>query len=99
MRNDDDEDNSSSDDEMSEDEIDEAEQKRKDAEKERARRKRVQAGMPRCALVAFSVKGWLASGVKVESIRIVGGKGMGENVKPYKGVKYITRSEGVEVRC
>lgn len=99
VRNDDDEDNSSSDDELSEDEVDEAEQKRKDAEKERARRKRVQAGMPRCALVAFSVKGWLASGVKVESIRIVGGKGMGENVKPYKGVKYITRSEGVEVRC
>ncbi|RPA73649.1 hypothetical protein BJ508DRAFT_366633 [Ascobolus immersus RN42] len=56
-------------------------------------------GMPRCALVAFSVKGWVASGVKVESLKVVGGKGVGEGVRPYKGVKYLSRAEGVVVRC
>lgn len=61
--------------------------------------KRMQMAMPRCALVSFSVKGWLASGVKVESLKIVGGKGLGEGVKPYKGVKYLTKAAGVEVRC
>lgn len=61
--------------------------------------KRMQMAMPRCALVSFSVKGWLASGVKVESLKVVGGKGLGEGVKPYKGVKYLTKAAGVEVRC
>lgn len=58
--------------------------------------------MPSSASVSFSVKGWLASGLKVESILIDTrkSKGLGEGVKPYKGVKYLTVSKGgVEVRC
>lgn len=71
----------------------------KEKEKNKKVSKRMQMAMPRCALVSFSVKGWLASGVKVESLNIVGGKGLGEGVKPYKGVKYLTKAVGMEVRC
>lgn len=58
--------------------------------------------MPSSASVSFAVKGWLASGLKVESIMIDARKsrGLGEGVKPYKGVKYLTVSKGgVEIRC
>ncbi|KAM0333019.1 hypothetical protein ACHAQA_001676 [Verticillium albo-atrum] len=58
--------------------------------------------MPTSASVSFSVKGWLSSGIKVESIMIDPrkSKGLGEGVKPYKGVKYLTVSNGgVELRC
>ncbi|SPN99542.1 related to APM1 - AP-1 complex subunit, mu1 subunit, 54 KD [Cephalotrichum gorgonifer] len=58
--------------------------------------------MPSSAQVSFSVKGWLASGLKVESIMLDPRKsrGLGEGVKPYKGVKYVTISKGgVELRC
>ncbi|GKT60717.1 adaptor complexes medium subunit family protein [Colletotrichum tofieldiae] len=58
--------------------------------------------MPSSASVSFSVKGWLPSGLKVESIMIDPrkSKGLGEGVKPYKGVKYLTVSKGgVETRC
>lgn len=58
--------------------------------------------MPTSASVSFSVKGWLASGLKVESIMLDTRKsrGLGESVKPYKGVKYLTVSKGgVEIRC
>ncbi|KAK4191102.1 hypothetical protein QBC35DRAFT_376593 [Podospora australis] len=58
--------------------------------------------MPSSASVSFAVKGWLPSGIKVESIIIDPRKsrGLGENVKPYKGVKYLTVSKGgVEIRC
>ncbi len=58
--------------------------------------------MPSSASVSFSVKGWLASGIKVESILLDTRKsrGLGEGVKPYKGVKYLTISKGgVEIRC
>lgn len=58
--------------------------------------------MPSSANVSFSVKGWLASGIKVESLVIDARKsrGLGEGVKPYKGVKYLTVSRsGVEIRC
>ena len=57
--------------------------------------------MPRSATVSFSVKGWLASGIKVESLSIDSRKsrGLGDGVKPYKGVKYLTVSrKGVEIR-
>ncbi|EHK27185.1 uncharacterized protein TRIVIDRAFT_73127 [Trichoderma virens Gv29-8] len=52
--------------------------------------------MPSSASVSFSVKGWLASGLKIESIVIDTRKsrGLGEGVKPYKGVKYLTVSKG-----
>lgn len=58
--------------------------------------------MPSSASVSFSVKGWLASGLKVDSIVLDTRKsrGLGEGVKPYKGVKYLTVSKGgVELRC
>lgn len=58
--------------------------------------------MPSSANVSFSVKGWLASGIKVESLTVDVRKsrGLGESVKPYKGVKYLTVSRGgVEIRC
>jgi hypothetical protein len=58
--------------------------------------------MPSSTMVSFSVKGWLASGIKVESLVIDMRKsrGIGEGVKPYKGVKYLTVSSGgVEIRC
>ncbi|KAA8903058.1 Mu homology domain-containing protein, partial [Sphaerosporella brunnea] len=88
------------DDDEEEDEVGEGEEK-KDAgtRKASARKRRFKMAMPRCAIVNFSVKGWLASGVRVDSVKIVGGRGMGEGVKPYKGVKYITRAGGIEVRC
>ena len=58
--------------------------------------------MPSSASVSFSVKGWLASGVKVDSLTVDTrkSKGLGEGVKPYKGVKYLTVSkQGLETRC
>ena len=57
--------------------------------------------MPRSIAVSFSVKGWLMSGIKVESLMVdvKKSKGLGDGVKPYKGVKYLTVSKmGVERR-
>ncbi|THY56088.1 clathrin adaptor, mu subunit [Aureobasidium pullulans] len=58
--------------------------------------------MPGSASLSFGVKGWLASGLKVDSLVIdtKRSKGLGEGVRPYKGVKYLTVSrKGIEVRC
>ncbi|KAL2358326.1 Adaptor complexes medium subunit family-domain-containing protein [Cryomyces antarcticus] len=58
--------------------------------------------MPQSATLSFSVKGWLASGIRVESLEIdkKRSRGLGEGVRPYKGVKYLCVSRGgVEVRC
>lgn len=58
--------------------------------------------MPRSASLSFGVKGWLASGIKVESLTMnpKTSKGLGAGVTPYKGVKYHTVSRrGIEVRC
>ncbi|KAF2137202.1 uncharacterized protein K452DRAFT_257930 [Aplosporella prunicola CBS 121167] len=58
--------------------------------------------MPASAALSFQVKGWLASGVRVESLNVDTkmSRGLGAGVTPYKGVKYLTGSrEGVEVRC
>ena len=58
--------------------------------------------MPSCATVSFSVKGWLASGIKVEGLNVdqKKSKGLGAGVTPYKGVKYLSVSrKGVESRC
>ena len=58
--------------------------------------------MPSAATVSFSIKGWLASGIKVEALAVDTrrSKGLGEGVKPYKGVKYLTVSrKGIETRC
>jgi len=58
--------------------------------------------MPSSVSASFSVKGWVPSGLKVESIMLDArrSRGLGEGVKPYKGVKYLTISKGgVEIRC
>lgn len=58
--------------------------------------------MPNSASVSFSVRGWLPSGIKVDSLNIDPrrSRGLGEGVKPYKGVKYLCVSRrGVERRC
>lgn len=58
--------------------------------------------MPQTASLSFNVKGWLASGIKVEALMVnmKSSKGLGAGVTPYKGVKYHTISRnGVEVRC
>jgi hypothetical protein len=58
--------------------------------------------MPNSAAVSFSVKGWLPSGIKVDSLNVDTrrSRGLGEGVKPYKGVKYLCISrKGVERRC
>jgi len=71
-------------------------------EKDERRTTQNKALMPSSASVSFAVKGWTASGIKVESIVIDPrrSRGLGETVKPYKGVKYLTISKGgVEVRC
>ncbi|KAI8966669.1 Mu homology domain-containing protein [Daldinia sp. FL1419] len=73
-----------------------------DSEKDAKRIAQNKILMPSSASVSFSVKGWLSSGIKVESILIDPRKsrGLGEGVKPYKGVKYLTISKGgVEIRC
>jgi AP-3 complex subunit mu len=57
--------------------------------------------MPRTIAASFAVKGWLASGIKVGSLVVdtKRSKGLGDGVKPYKGVKYLTVSKnGVERR-
>lgn len=58
--------------------------------------------MPSGATVSFAIKGWLASGIKVESLSVDAkrSKGLGAGVTPYKGVKYLCVSrKGVESRC
>jgi hypothetical protein len=78
-------------------------QKRKN-ESESADKKRIKQNkvlMPSCATVSFSVKGWLPSGIKVESLSVdqKRSKGLGAGVQPYKGVKYVCVSrKGVESR-
>ncbi|KAK6526354.1 hypothetical protein TWF694_004952 [Orbilia ellipsospora] len=59
------------------------------------------AAMPRSVLLDFTIRGALLSGLKVDSLNIVGGKGLPETVKPYKGVKYLSRAGdgSVEIRC
>jgi AP-3 complex subunit mu len=58
--------------------------------------------MPNSVRASFAVRGWLPSGIKVETLQVDTKKsrGLGEGVKPYKGVKYLTVSRGgVEIRC
>ena len=57
--------------------------------------------MPRSVAVSFNVKGWLPSGIKVDGlvVDVKKSKGLGDGVKPYKGVKYLTVSrQSVERR-
>jgi AP-3 complex subunit mu len=58
--------------------------------------------MPDSASISFQVKGWLASGIKVDKLAIDSNRsrGLGAGVQPFKGVKYLSIShEGVETRC
>ena len=67
----------------------------------RQRRSKANRGlMPRSVAVSFTVRGWLPSGIRVDSLVIdQKSRGLGEGVKPFKGVKYITVSKkGVERR-
>jgi len=52
--------------------------------------------LPRTITTSFTVKGWLPSGIKVDSLTIdtKRSKGLGDGVKPYKGVKYVCVSRG-----
>ncbi|KMU76772.1 clathrin-associated adaptor protein [Coccidioides immitis RMSCC 3703] len=58
--------------------------------------------MPNSVSISFSVRGWLPSGIRVDGLVVDPrrSRGLGEGVKPYKGVKYICVSrKGVERRC
>lgn len=48
--------------------------------------------------VSFTYKGQVPSGLKVDSLKVISAKGMGDTVKPYKGVKYITRTGDYTIR-
>ncbi|KAJ4331730.1 hypothetical protein N0V95_009825, partial [Ascochyta clinopodiicola] len=75
---------------------------RTDADADAKRKKTNKVLMPSAATVSFSVKGWLPSGIKVESLNVDAKKsrGLGGGVTPYKGVKYLCVSrKGVECRC
>ncbi|ODQ68421.1 clathrin adaptor, mu subunit [Nadsonia fulvescens var. elongata DSM 6958] len=46
---------------------------------------------PRHVAVSYNCEGHLPSRIKVDTVRIISSRGMGEGVKPYKGVKYSTK--------
>lgn len=46
----------------------------------------------------YSLQGSVPSGLKVDSVNIVAARGLGEGVKPYKGVKYATEVKEYVVR-
>ncbi|OBA19257.1 clathrin adaptor, mu subunit [Metschnikowia bicuspidata var. bicuspidata NRRL YB-4993] len=48
--------------------------------------------------VSFAYKGEVPSGLKIDSLKLISSKGMGESVKPYKGVKYITKTGDYSIR-
>ena len=73
-----------------------------DGERDLRRVARNKLLMPSSARVSFGIKGWLASGLRVESLGIDQRKSRGVEggMKLFKGVKYLTVSTGgVEVRC
>lgn len=82
--------------------LDKAAGKETDEDRDAKRIEQNKILMPSSASISFTVKGWLPSGIKIESIVLDTRKsrGLGEGVKPYKGVKYLTVSKGgVEIRC
>lgn len=48
--------------------------------------------------VSYLYKGLVPSGLRVENLKLVSAKGLGEAVKPYKGVKYITKTGDLTIR-
>lgn len=63
-----------------------------------AERPAVKAIAPTHYNVSFSYKGQVPSGLKVDSLKVISARGMGDSVKPYKGVKYITLSGDFTIR-
>ncbi|RCK57680.1 AP-3 complex subunit mu [Candida viswanathii] len=53
---------------------------------------------PNYIRLVYSHRGPVPSGLKVDSLKIISAKGLGDTVKPYKGVKYITKSGSYIVR-
>lgn len=53
---------------------------------------------PTYVRLSYSHKGSIPSGIKVDSLKIVSAKGLGETVKPYKGVKYVTKTGNFIIR-
>lgn len=47
----------------------------------------------------YSNKGHIPSGIKVDSLKIISTRGLGDTVKPYKGVKYITKTGEYVIRA
>ncbi|KAK6336556.1 hypothetical protein TWF696_002104 [Orbilia brochopaga] len=78
-----------------------AKEKEKEKDKKPPPSAQAIASMPRSVLLDFTIRGALLSGLKVDSLNIVGGKGIAESMKPYKGVKYISRAGdgSIEIRC
>jgi|UPI00003BE556 hypothetical protein len=48
--------------------------------------------------LSYSHKGCVPSGMKVDSLKIVSAKGLGDTVKPYKGVKYMAKTGNFIIR-
>lgn len=48
--------------------------------------------------VSFTYKGGLASGLKIDNLKVISSKGLGDSVKPYKGVRYITTTGDYAIR-
>lgn len=48
--------------------------------------------------LSYTAKGAVPSGLKVDLLKIVSAKGLGDNVRPYKGVKYSTQTGDYIVR-
>lgn len=48
--------------------------------------------------LSYSNKGCVPSGLKVDGLKILSAKGLGESIKPYKGVKYITKTGDYIIR-
>ena len=59
---------------------------------------KVRISKPSYIKLSYSHKGPVPSGLKVDSLKIISAKGLGDTVKPYKGVKYMTKSGNYIVR-
>lgn len=46
---------------------------------------------PNYLSISYTLSGQVPSGIKVQNLRIVSARGLGESVKPYKGVRYTTK--------
>lgn len=49
--------------------------------------------------VTYTYKGAVPSGLKVDSLKVTSIRGLGDNVKPFKGVRYITKTGDYTIRA